>query len=349
MFSQNKSVKTSSDAAPAAATAPEITDNEWVRLGREVLEIEREGLKSVSDKLDDAFSAALGILAGCKGRVVVTGIGKSGLVGQKIAATLSSTGTPSFFMHPVEGAHGDLGSLRADDVVIAISNSGNTEELNAVLPALQALNLPIIAMTGGMDSRLARAADVTLNSGVPREACALNLAPTASTTAVLALGDALAVCLIRWKNFTESDFLSRHPGGVLGQRLRLKAAAIMRTDKLPVVHPETPIHKALTALDKGRLGIVLVCDDAGCLCGVLTDGDVRRSLCAGKLLPETLVKSAMTLNPKIARADQSAAELVDIMEDKAVTVLPVVDADTRPVGIVHIHDLLGKGQVRYSG
>jgi arabinose-5-phosphate isomerase len=325
-----------------------MSEDEWIKCAREVLDIEIEGLRAVRDRLDQSFVAALEMLAGCKGRVVVMGLGKSGLVGRKLAATLSSTGTPSFFMHPVEGAHGDMGSLRDADVVIAISNSGETDELNALVPAIQSIGLPIIAITGKPQSRLAHAADVTLNARVPREACSFNLAPTASTTAVLALGDALAVCLIRWKKFTEADFLFRHPGGTLGQRLRLKVESIMRMDALPLVSGAMPTHSALAELDKGGMGAIMIADAEGRLEGVLTDGDVRRALCSGRIMPENPVKNIMTLNPKTAQPDQSVAELFDLMEAKSITVLPVVDAERRPVGIVHMHDLLGKGKIRFS-
>ncbi len=323
--------------------------SEWITHGREVLDIEIEGLRAVRERMDDSFVAALEMIAGCPGRVVVMGLGKSGLVGRKLAATFSSTGTPSFFLHPVEGAHGDMGSLRHDDIVIAISNSGETDELIALIPTLQSIGTPIIAMTGRPESRLAQVADVTLNTAVPREACSLNLAPTASTTAVLAMGDALAVCLIRWKKFTESDFLFRHPGGALGQRLRLKVESVMRRDKLPIVQASTAIYKALDELNKGHLGAVMICDAQGRLEGLLTDGDVRRALCAGKIMPDSPVRDVMTMHPKRASASQSVAELFDLMEAKAIMVVPIVDEESKPVGIVHMHDLLGKGRIRFSG
>ena len=244
-----------------------------VALAQDVLATEIAGLAAVRERLASPtpektpLVLALRLLAACAGRVVVTGIGKSGLVGRKLAATFSSTGTPAFFLHPVEGAHGDLGSLRRDDVIIAISNSGETAELNAILPALKSLGASLIAMTGREDSTLGRLADVTLNSGVPREACPHGLAPTASTTAVLALGDALAVCLMHLKSFTEKDFLRYHPGGSLGQRLRLKVSEVMRTEGLPLL-PETiscmTINSASRdAISATRYGIHSVCSRAG--------------------------------------------------------------------------------------
>ncbi len=322
---------------------------DWIPLGRDVLDIEIEGLTAVRDRLGPSFEAALALLAGCRGRVVVTGLGKSGLVGRKLAATLSSTGTPAFFLHPVEGAHGDMGSLRAEDVVIAISNSGETDELNAILPSLRAIGTSIIAMTGATQSTLGRAADVVLDAGVPREACPHNLAPTASTTAVLALGDALAVCLIHWKSFTENDFLRYHPGGSLGQRLRLRVHELMHTTGIPVTQDDVGQEEAVRVLDKGGFGAVAVVDGSGRLMGILTDGDVRRAVIRGDYAPRTPVTAIMTRNPRSARSGQSVAELLDVMEQKAITVLPIVDDAHRLVGLVHLHDLLGKGGVSFAG
>lgn len=237
-----------------------------IKLAQDVLNIRnrrarrRAGPAQRPDAGKSPLVLALGLLAACTGRVVVTGIGKSGLVGRKLAATFSSTGTPAFFLHPVEGAHGDLGSLRKDDVIIAISNSGETAELNAILPALKSLGTSLIAMTGREDSTLGRLADVTLHSGVPREACPHGLAPTASTTAVLALGDALAVCLMQLKSFTEKDFLRYHPGGSLGQRLKLNVSEVMRTEGLPQLSETSLLSEALRQLDQGKLGAVLLLD-----------------------------------------------------------------------------------------
>lgn len=322
---------------------------DWIACGREVLTIEMEGIQAVRDRLGPSFEAALGLLAGCKGRVVVTGLGKSGLVGRKLAATLSSTGTPSFFMHPVEGAHGDMGSLKSDDVVIAISNSGETDELNAILPSLKAIGTPIIGMTGRGDSTLANASDVVLDAGVPREACPHNLAPTSSTTAVLALGDALAVCLIHWKSFSEDDFLRYHPGGSLGQRLKLRVRDLMHATNVPVATDDVAQQEAVRILDKGGFGAVLLTDGSGRLTGILTDGDVRRALTRGTWDPRGQSATIMTCNPRHAHSDQSVAELLDIMEQRAITVLPITDEDHRVAGIVHLHDLLGKGGVKFAG
>ena len=310
-----------------------------IKLAQDVLNTEIAGLAAVRDRLNARtpekapLVLALGLLAACTGRVVVTGIGKSGLVGRKLAATFSSTGTPAFFLHPVEGAHGDLGSLRKDDVIIAISNSGETAELNAILPALKSLGTSLIAMTGREDSTLGRLADVTLHSGVPREACPHGLAPTASTTAVLALGDALAVCLMQLKSFTEKDFLRYHPGGSLG---------------LPQLSETSLLSEALRQLDQGKLGAVLLLDGEHRISGILTDGDVRRAVCRGTLNPEAPVSTVMTPSPRCGTQSDTVATLLELMESKAITVLPIADEERRLLGMVHMHDLLGQGSVAFS-
>ena len=333
-----------------SSTAPA----DLVRLAQDVLNIEKAGLDAVRDRLatehpeQSPLIRALALLAGCTGRVVVTGIGKSGLVGRKLAATFSSTGTPSFFLHPVEGAHGDLGSLRKDDVIIAISNSGETAELNAILPALKSLGASLIAMTGHEDSTLARLSDVTLNAGVPREACPHGLAPTASTTAVLALGDALAVCLMEVKSFTEKDFLRYHPGGSLGQRLRLNVSEVMRTEGLPLLPVSSTQAQALHQLDAGKLGAVLLLDGERRVSGILTDGDVRRAVCRGTLQPDAPVAAVMTPSPRCGTKKDTVATLLELMESKAITVLPIVDDGLHLLGMVHMHDLLGQGNIAFS-
>ncbi len=330
-----------------AGTTPK-TPQEWIALATHVLSVESEGLTAVASALGPEFVTALGWMAECTGRVVITGIGKSGLVGRKIAATLSSTGTPSFFLHPVEGAHGDLGMIRPEDVVIAISYSGETDELNALVPTLKGLVNKIIAMTGKLDSTLAGLADVSLCVTVPQEACPLGLAPTASTTATLALGDALAVCLIQWKSFDARDFKRYHPGGALGQRLSNKVDAFMHSPKRAKVHTDASLGQALEALNQGGLGTVVVVDSTNRLKGIVTDGDVRRMLCAGTCIPEKSVLECMTKDPLWVTPHQSAAEVLDLMESREITVLPVVDGDMLLAGIVHLHDLLGKGRLRFA-
>ncbi|UIJ36701.1 KpsF/GutQ family sugar-phosphate isomerase [Desulfobaculum bizertense] len=327
---------------------PKAQERDWLTLGRETLDIEIEGLRRVRDRLNGSFIQALEIMGGCTGRVVVTGIGKSGLVGRKIAATLSSTGTPSFFLHPVEGAHGDLGMLRSEDVVLALSNSGETDELNAILPALRTLGLKVVGITGNLQSTLASLSDVALDSGVEREACPLGLAPTASTTAQLALGDALASCLVTWNRFEKDDFAQRHPGGSLGQRLRACVQHLMHVDDLPTADHTLPFAKALVALDAGGLGALAITDASGVLHGILTDGDVRRMLCSGTPDMNVAVEDVMTSEPLCVRPDVTAAEVLDIMETREVTVIPVVDSEKKLVGMVHLHDLLGKGRLKFS-
>ena len=334
-----------------------LSERDWLTLARDVLDTEIQGLGAVRDQLDGGFLAALELMVACTGRVVVTGIGKSGLVGRKIAATLSSTGTPAFFLHPVEGAHGDMGMIRAEDVVLAISNSGDTEELNAILPTLRSLGAAVVAMTGNPDSTMGRLADAVVRVKVPREACPFDLAPTASTTATLAVGDALAVCLMELKSFDSADFRRVHPGGALGKRLCRPVDELMHVAGLPVAGADMPLGSALAVLDKGRLGLLAVLEsgddapggDASRLAGVLTDGDLRRLVCSGTMDLAAPVGTVMTASPRMAVRGQSAAEVLDIMETRQITVLPVVDDEGRLAGMVHLHDLLGKGNLKFAG
>ena len=321
---------------------------DWITEGREVLDIEIEGLVAVRDNLGEEFKQAVQTLADCTGRIAVCGLGKSGLVGRKLAATFSSLGAAAFFLHPVEGAHGDLGALRPQDVVLGISYSGETVELNALLPAIKNMGCTIIALTGNPASTLGRSAHITLNCRVPREACAMNLAPTASTTATLALGDALAVCLSESKSFTESDFLKVHPGGALGQRLRLSVDELMHKGKIPCAGPEETIGSALSILDAGGFGAIIITDEGNKLLGILTDGDVRRAAFRNQLKNDRPVSEIMTANPQCGRVGQTSAELLDLMEARAITVLPVVDETGRVAGIIHLHDLLGKGGLKFA-
>ncbi|MEG2139946.1 MAG: KpsF/GutQ family sugar-phosphate isomerase [Bilophila sp.] len=306
------------------------------------------GALTDTELMDLPLLRALRLFAACTGRVVVTGIGKSGLVGKKIAATFSSTGTPAFFLHPVEGAHGDLGSLRDVDVILAISNSGETPELNAILPALKSLGASLVALCGRKDSTLGRLADVTINTAVPCEACPHGLAPTASTTAVLALGDALAVCLMRLKSFTEKDFLRYHPGGSLGQRLRLSVNEVMRTEGLPLLSERSTQAEALHQLDAGKLGAILLLDSEKRVSGILTDGDVRRAVCRATLHPDAPVTHIMTRTPRCGSPTDTVATLLDLMERTSITVLPIVDTSRHLLGMVHMHDLLGQGQIAFA-
>ncbi|MGE4558039.1 MAG: SIS domain-containing protein [Desulfovibrionaceae bacterium] len=328
--------------------AVEPSPKDHVARGREVLDIEIEGLQAVRDQLGEGFSKAVEMLAACSGRVVVTGIGKSGLVGRKIAATMSSTGTPSFFLHPVEGAHGDMGMIQPADVTLAISNSGETDELNAILPVIRTLGAGIVAMTGDVSSTLARMADAVIEVRTPREACPMGMAPTASTTATLAVGDALAVRLMDLHSFKSSDFRRFHPGGVLGGRLALLVDELMHSEDLPTVSEDALLEDALRVLDERRLGLAVVTDGAGRLVGVVTDGDVRRLVRRGGLDPRACVSEMMTRNPRKATSGAKAALALDTMENHQVTVLPVVGPEDKLMGVVHMHDLLGKGRVKFG-
>ncbi len=324
-------------------------DRDWVQLAREVLDIEIQGLKEVRSALGNEYVRALELLAACSGRVVVTGVGKSGLVGRKIAATFSSTGTPAYFLHPVEGAHGDLGLIREGDVILALSNSGETDELNAIIPTLDALGAKIVGLTGNVTSTLGKLSHVCLCTRVSREACTLGLAPTASTTAALAMGDALAVGLIEWKSFGRDDFRKYHPGGDLGRQLSQDISQLMQTTALPLVRETSSLKQALDSLDQGGLGTVIVVGGQQELLGILTDGDVRRLVCRSRFSVQEEVSRYMTATPKHALLGEKGGRVLDRMEKAAITVLPVVDDSRRVVGIVHLHDLLGKGRLTFNG
>jgi len=313
--------------------------------GRHVLSVEARGIEGLRDKLAENFVRAIDILLDIPGKVVLTGVGKSGLIGRKIAATLASTGTPSFFLHPTEGMHGDIGMVRKGDAVIALSNSGETEEIVRILPVFKRLGLPLIALTGDPGSTLARLADVTIDVGVQEEACPMGLAPTASTTAVLAMGDALAVVLFEEKGFSPADFARMHPGGALGHRLQSVEDVMHRDREIPLVSLDTPLKDALFAISAKRLGVTGIVDDAGSLAGVITDGDVRRAVERGIDLFGTRAGDVMTPHPKRILASDLAASALRKMEEHSITSLFVFDAvdSNRPVGIVHIHDLLKAG------
>ncbi len=320
-----------------------------IALAKEVLSIEAEGILAVRDNLGPEFEQAVDIIMACPSRLVVTGIGKSGLVGQKISATLNSTGTPSFFLHPVEAMHGDLGMVAATDVVLAISYSGETSELNRLLGSLKERNVKIIAISGEGHSNLARHALVTLNVAIPKEACPLGLAPTTSTTATLAMGDALAVSLLNRKQFRAEDFRRNHPGGSLGERLKVAIREVMLSgDRMPVVTVDASIATALAELNKKNLGAVFVVDDSGKLLGIITDGDIRRMLSSGgRLDPVALAQEMMTRDPVTVVSSLLAADALSIMQQYEITVLAVVDGRGLLLGILHLHELLGKGEFRF--
>ena len=317
---------------------------------KEVLNIEAAGIVSLIDRLDDGFIQAVELLYNCRGKVVVTGLGKSGLICRKIAASFSSMGTPSFFLHAGDANHGDMGMIVEGDVVLAISNSGETEEILTLIPILKRIGVTLIAMTGNHDSTLSRAADVVLDASVTEEACPLGLSPTASTTASLALGDALAVILLEKKGFKEEDFALRHPGGILGRKLFLRVVDLMHRDAdVPLVGEETLMKEAILVITSKRLGITGVTDKRGDLIGVITDGDLRRGLQAhgDRILSKRAVE-IMTLKPRSIEKDALASQALARMEEnvpRPITSLFVVEqpADRTPIGILHIHDLLKAG------
>ncbi len=319
---------------------------------KDVLNIEAKGILSLMDRLDDSFVRAVELLHGCRGKVVVTGMGKSGLICRKIAATLSSTGTPAFFLHAGDANHGDMGMIMQNDVVLAISNSGETEEILRLIPILRRLGVKLIAMTGNHGSTLSRAAEVVLDAGVKEEACPLGLSPTASTTAALALGDALAVILLEKKGFKEEDFALRHPGGTLGRKLLLRVEDLMHRDAdIPLVREETSMKEAILVITSKRFGITGVTGKRGNLIGVITDGDLRRALQThdGGILNRR-ADEIMSLKPRSIEKDALASQALARMEEnvpRPITSLFVVErpGDLVPIGILHIHDLLKAGIV----
>ncbi|KZE31720.1 KpsF/GutQ family sugar-phosphate isomerase [Crenobacter luteus] len=313
---------------------------------RQVLAIEAEAISHLAARLDEQFSRAVDAILACRGRVVVIGIGKSGHIGRKIAATLASTGTPAFFVHPAEAAHGDLGMITADDVVLMLSNSGESDEVLTLLPALKRKGLTLISLTGRPESTLAREADLHLNAQVEQEACPLGLAPTASTTAALALGDALAVTLLSERGFAPEDFALSHPGGSLGRRLLVHVRDVMHAgDALPVVRSGTSLKDALLEMTKKGLGMTAVLDEAGALAGIFTDGDLRRTLDATLDLAGLTVDAVMHRAPRTVGEARLASEAAKLMEEHKVNGLLVVDAAGRLVGALNMHDLLKAGVV----
>jgi arabinose-5-phosphate isomerase len=324
----------------------DYTDESLIELGRQALNIEIEGLRAQLPRLGAEFARACRICLNCRGRVVVTGMGKSGHIGGKIAATLASTGTPAFFMHPGEASHGDVGMITRDDAVLALSNSGDTEEILTIVPALKRLGVPLIAFTGNSNSTLARISTVHLDIGVPAEACPLNLAPTASTTAALAVGDALAVALLKARGFTEEDFARSHPAGALGRRLLLHVKDVMRTgDAIPRVPPSATLADGLMVVTSKGLGMTAIVGANDQVLGVFTDGDLRRALDRKADLHTTRMDEVMTRGAKRVGANTLAVEAVLLMETHRITSLVVVDTDDRLVGALNVHDLLRAGVV----
>ncbi len=329
----------------AAPGMDEMNSDAILNMARAVLRTEADAVTALVERIDENFARACQLLLACRGRIVVTGMGKSGHIGNKIAATLASTGSPAFFLHPAEASHGDLGMITAGDAVLAISNSGETGEIITLLPIMKRLGIPLITLTGNAQSTIARAADVDLNVAVAQEACPLGLAPTASTTAALAMGDALAISLLESRGFTEEDFARSHPGGSLGRRLLLRVADLMHTGKqVPLVTTGTPLAEALMEMSRKGLGMTGVVDENKRLLGIFTDGDLRRTLDDRTLdFHNTPIEQVMTPDCKTGRADMLAAEALHLMDSHKINALLLVDDQHRVTGAVNMHDLLRAG------
>lgn len=322
---------------------------EIIKYAKEVLETEAQGIMCLMDKIGANFVKLVDLIYQSSGRVIISGIGKSGLVGRKIAATMSSTGTNSLFLHPVEAMHGDLGMVSSDDVFIALSNSGETSELNLLMPSVKKIGCLIVAMTGRPESTLAKLSDLVIDVGVQKEACPMGLAPTASTTALLAMGDALAVALIHKRDFKPSDFKKFHPGGQLGQRLSSKVCDLMLKDDLvPIVKPGTGMKDALQELDRFGIGAVIICDEDCNLKGIITDGDIRHNIVKHQSLSGLSVEAVMTKDPRSLDAETPAYDALNMMEKYQITVLPITRDGDKVIGVLHLHDILGKGEFKFN-
>ena len=315
--------------------------NSILELARQVLSIEAKEIQTLATRLDEQFEAAVKLILNCKGRIVVTGMGKSGHIGGKIAATLASTGTPAFFMHPAEASHGDLGMITQDDVVIALSNSGESDEILNILPTIIRLGAKVISITGASNSTLAREAHIHLNAEVAQEACPLGLSPTASSTAALALGDALAVCVLEQRDFTAADFARSHPGGKLGRRLLTRIKDIMRTGaQVPTVRPDVPLNSAIAEMTNKGMGFTAIVDSQFHPIGIFTDGDLRRAFTDGLDASKACIGDVMHSNPHTIQSQQLAVEAVELMEDKKVNALLVTNSEGMLIGAFNINDLL---------
>ncbi len=312
--------------------------------GKEVIRIEADAVAALESRINGRFAEAVDLIYRAQGRVVVTGMGKSGLIARKIAATMSSTGTPAVFMHPSDAVHGDVGMVQHDDVVICISKSGDTEEIRQLLPTLRHLGVRVVSMVGNSNSYLGKNSDVVLDVSVKEEACPYDLAPTASTTATLAMGDALAITLLQKRNFTKEDFALFHPGGILGKQLLLTVESFMVSgEDVPIVNERVPLTEAIVTITSKRLGATCVVNDAGVLLGIITDGDLRRLLQKTSNITDLKAAQAMTRNPKTLRREILAARALDVMESYKITQLVVIDEAQRPVGMIHLHDLVKAG------
>ena len=321
-----------------------------IKQATEVLKIEAQGILGLIDRIDKSFTEMVELIYNSKGRLIVGGIGKSGIVGRKIVATLNSTGTRSIFLHPVEAMHGDLGMVSHEDIFLALSNSGETDELNILIPSIRNVGCTVIAFTGNTDSTLAKNSDIIIDVGVNKEACPLGLAPTASTTALLAMGDALAVVLTNKKHFQTSDFKKIHPGGAIGQRLSGKVSDIMIAgDLIPLVGKGAPMEEAVKIIDRSKLGTALISNADKTLAGIITDGDIRRFIVRHTTIAGSTVEDLMTINPQTTSPDTPAYDALNIMEKYQITVLPVKDNSGKIRGILHLHDILGKGEFKFNG
>ncbi len=316
----------------------------------QVLRTEAEGILKLADRIDGRFAEMVEAIYRSAGRLIVGGIGKSGIVGRKITATLNSTGTRALFLHPVEAMHGDLGMVSRDDIFLALSNSGETEELNMLIPMVRAIGCKIIAFTGNPASTLACNSDIVIDAGVEKEACPLGLAPTSSTTALMAMGDALAVALINKRHFKPADFKKFHPGGALGNRLSSRVADIMLAGgETPSVRDDASMTEAVAEIDRLSLGVTLILTEDRRMAGIITDGDIRRAVARNKPLAEMSVRDVMTPNPRTVSPASPVYDALNIMEQYQITVLPVIDASGRAAGVLHLHDILGKGEFKFNG
>ena len=313
-------------------------------IAQETLNIEAQTLFDAAKGIDDVFDKSVDVILSCKGKLIVTGVGKSGLIGAKMAATFASTGTPSFFLHPTEALHGDFGMISKEDVVIAISYSGESEELGAILPHVKRFNVPLIGMTKNLNSTLGRYSDLVIKVDVKKEACPLDIAPTSSTTLTLALGDALAVCLMKARNFQKSDFASFHPGGALGKQLFVKVSNLMQTKNLPIISKTAKLKDAIVKISEGRLGTVLIVDEQETLLGLMSDGDIRRALLEDDFSLEDDVVKYATLNPMTLEDEEMlASEALVLIERKKIQLLVITDKNKKIKGVLHIHTLIEKG------
>jgi arabinose-5-phosphate isomerase len=323
-----------------------MSNQQFILSGQRTVAMETQAVNDLHDRVDGSFVIACETLLACEGRVIVTGMGKSGHIGNKIAATLASTGTPAFFVHPGEASHGDLGMITKNDVVLALSNSGNTAEVITLLPLIKRLGIPLVSMTGDTNSALAQAAVANLDVGIAEEACPLNLAPTTSTTVTLVMGDALAIALLESRGFSAEDFAFSHPGGALGRKLLLRVSDIMHADnEVPRVTPETPLHNALLEMTEKGFGMTTITNTQGELLGVFTDGDLRRIIDSKADLSSVNMSQVMTENPKTVNHDMLAAEALTIMEKASITAVVVEDTSNHPIGVLHMHDILRAGVI----